>query len=88
MFLLCLNSLNNLSVCTHLGCVVPWSEVDQKFECPCHGSQYDPEGSVVRGPAPLPLELAHVNVDGKADKIMLTHWAEDDFRTGSKAWWN
>lgn len=30
-----------LSVCTHLGCVVPWDKAKNKFCCPCHGSQYD-----------------------------------------------
>eukprot|EP00549_Striatella_unipunctata_P020433 CAMPEP_0118718050 /NCGR_PEP_ID=MMETSP0800-20121206/28565_1 /TAXON_ID=210618 ORGANISM="Striatella unipunctata, Strain CCMP2910" /NCGR_SAMPLE_ID=MMETSP0800 /ASSEMBLY_ACC=CAM_ASM_000638 /LENGTH=173 /DNA_ID=CAMNT_0006624987 /DNA_START=43 /DNA_END=561 /DNA_ORIENTATION=- len=27
------------AVCTHLGCVVPWSSASNKFMCPCHGSQ-------------------------------------------------
>lgn len=74
------------AICTHLGCVVPWSAADNKFMCPCHGSQYDADGGVVRGPAPLPLALAHVNVDD--DKVMLSPWTELDFRTGEKAWWN
>ena len=26
---------------------------EKKFKCPCHGSQYNREGKVVRGPAPL-----------------------------------
>merc|ERR1719251_489772 len=51
------------AVCTPLGCVVPWSAAQQKFICPCHGSQYDATGKVVRGPAPLSLALAHVNTD-------------------------
>jgi cytochrome b6-f complex iron-sulfur subunit len=74
------------AVCTHLGCVVPWSAPNKKFMCPCHGSQYAPDGHVVRGPAPLPLALAHcdVNADGK---IVFTTWSETDFRTGSKGWW-
>merc|ERR1719189_417634 len=50
------------AVCTHLGCVVPWSAANNKFMCPCHGSQYAPDGHVVRGPAPLPLALAHCDV--------------------------
>merc|ERR1712232_734124 len=48
------------AVCTHLGCVVPWSAPNNKFMCPCHGPQYAPDGAVVRGPAPLPLALAHL----------------------------
>jgi cytochrome b6-f complex iron-sulfur subunit len=75
------------AVCTHLGCVVPWSSTSNKFMCPCHGSQYSPEGAVVRGPAPLPLALAHTTVSD-AGAITFTPWTESDFRTGEKAWWN
>ena len=76
------------AVCTHLGCVVPWSAANNKFMCPCHGSQYAPTGAVVRGPAPLPLALAHCDVDEASGKILFSPWTEVDFRTGEKAWWN
>merc|ERR1711906_60805 len=36
------------AVCTHLGCVVPWNKSANNFACPCHGSQYDKNGKVVR----------------------------------------
>lgn len=78
----------NLVVCTHLGCVVPWSAATNKFQCPCHGSQYSPEGAVVRGPAPLPLALAHCDTDEESGKIIFSPWVEEDFRTGGKGWWN
>jgi len=74
------------AVCTHLGCVVPWSAPNKKFMCPCHGSQYAPDGHVVRGPAPLPLALAHADVNAEG-KIVFTTWSETDFRTGAKGWW-
>ena len=45
------------AVCTHLGCVVPWNAAENKFICPCHGSQYNDQGRVVRGPAPLVILL-------------------------------
>jgi cytochrome b6-f complex iron-sulfur subunit len=76
------------AVCTHLGCVVPWSAANNKFMCPCHGSQYAPDGAVVRGPAPLPLALAHCDIDEASDKILFSPWTETDFRTGEKGWWN
>ncbi|GAX17242.1 cytochrome b6-f complex iron-sulfur subunit [Fistulifera solaris] len=76
------------AVCTHLGCVVPWSAANNKFMCPCHGSQYSPDGAVVRGPAPLPLALAHCDIDEASDKILFSPWTETDFRTGEKGWWN
>ena len=73
------------AVCTHLGCVVPWNSSENKFMCPCHGSQYDNTGKVVRGPAPLSLALVHATVED--DKISLTPWTETDFRTGESPWW-
>jgi len=73
------------AVCTHLGCVVPWNRAANKYMCPCHGSQYDPTGKVIRGPAPLSLALAHLEQpDGK---VVLTPWTETDFRTDTKPWW-
>ena len=39
--------------CTHLGCVVEYTQ--RGFHCPCHGSRYDREGRVLKGPAPRPL---------------------------------
>jgi cytochrome b6-f complex iron-sulfur subunit len=74
------------AVCTHLGCVVPWNKAENKFMCPCHGSQYNDQGKVVRGPAPLSLALAHIN--DNEGKISLSTWTEEDFRTGLKPWWN
>lgn len=73
------------AVCTHLGCVVPWNGSENKFMCPCHGSQYDNTGKVVRGPAPRSLALVHASVQD--DKISLTQWTETDFRTGEEPWW-
>jgi len=73
------------AVCTHLGCVVPWNRAAMKYMCPCHGSQYDFNGKVIRGPAPLSLALAHMDVvDGK---VVLSPWTETDFRTETPPWW-
>eukprot|EP00581_Thalassiosira_minuscula_P007581 CAMPEP_0183703068 /NCGR_PEP_ID=MMETSP0737-20130205/953_1 /TAXON_ID=385413 /ORGANISM="Thalassiosira miniscula, Strain CCMP1093" /LENGTH=215 /DNA_ID=CAMNT_0025929771 /DNA_START=27 /DNA_END=674 /DNA_ORIENTATION=- len=74
------------AVCTHLGCVVPWSAAQNKFMCPCHGSQYAPTGAVVRGPAPLPLALAHIETS-ESGNIVFKPWDETDFRTDGKPWW-
>jgi cytochrome b6-f complex iron-sulfur subunit len=74
------------AVCTHLGCVVPWNPSENKFMCPCHGSQYDSTGKVVRGPAPLSLALAHADVVD--DKLTFTPWKETDFRNGEAPWWS
>jgi cytochrome b6-f complex iron-sulfur subunit len=74
------------AVCTHLGCVVPWNANEDKFKCPCHGSQYDATGKVVRGPAPLSLALVHADVT-EDDKLVFSPWTETDFRTNEDPWW-
>lgn len=71
--------------CTHLGCTFPWNPTDQQFQCPCHGSLYAPDGSVVRGPAPLPLKLVRVAVIDNG--VWLFPWNETDPRTGQQPWW-
>jgi Rieske Fe-S protein len=52
------------AICTHLGCIVN-SVSGGTINCPCHGSEYsDVNGSVVRGPAPLPLAAVGIKVQG------------------------
>jgi glycine/D-amino acid oxidase-like deaminating enzyme/nitrite reductase/ring-hydroxylating ferredoxin subunit len=41
--------------CTHLGCHIHWNSLETCWDCPCHGSQFAPDGTALNGPAVAPL---------------------------------
>jgi cytochrome b6-f complex iron-sulfur subunit len=54
-------------VCTHLGCLYKWVPPNSRFECPCHGSKFELDGTYIEGPAPRSLdrfEISIVDADG------------------------
>lgn len=48
--------------CTHLGCLVAFNAAERTWECPCHGSRYGTDGTVLEGPANRPLESRDAEV--------------------------
>jgi glycine/D-amino acid oxidase-like deaminating enzyme/nitrite reductase/ring-hydroxylating ferredoxin subunit len=43
------------AACTHLGCHLHWNSFERCWDCPCHGSQFAPDGTALNGPAFAPL---------------------------------
>lgn len=53
-------------LCTHLGCLVKWNNIEKEFVCVCHGGKFDMDGKVIAGPPPKPLERLPLDIrDGK-----------------------
>ena len=59
--------------CTHLGCTPDWKSSENKFKCPCHGSGYDSEGINFEGPAPRPMDRAHIELDAEGQLVVDTN---------------
>lgn len=51
-----------IAICTHLGCTPTWFADEQRFKCPCHGSNFLLDGTNVAGPAPVPLYRAAITL--------------------------
>ena len=37
--------------CPHLGCGLIFNEIEETFDCPCHGSRFDLDGKAIEGPS-------------------------------------
>lgn len=52
-------------LCTHLGCEVTYAPAANTLDCPCHGSRFRTDGSVLRGPARRPLRTYRATLRGE-----------------------
>lgn len=57
------------AACTHLNGVVQWNAAEHTWDCPCHGSRFDPYGKVLNGPAITPLAETHTLSTVESEKL-------------------
>ncbi len=62
LFLNVLNSIFNILTpttprCPHLGCALKYNDAEQTWDCPCHGSRFSKDGTVLNSPATNDLKL-------------------------------
>ena len=57
-------------VCTHLGCLYGWQPLTKRFECPCHGSKFQLNGTYIEGPAPRSLDRFVIRVQDASGKVV------------------
>ena len=55
------------AICTHVGCIVHWNGFEKCWDCPCHGSQFLPDGTVLNGPAIRPLSKVEAPAEQKKE---------------------
>ena len=65
-------------VCPHLGCLYNWNNQETKFICPCHGSEFQPNGQYIRGPAPRNLDRFVIQLETPDGQVL----ASTDLATG------
>lgn len=70
------NAGNNIflaldSVCTHQGCTITYNLASNNFPCPCHGSVFSSNGSIVNGPATTALDSHLVTKSGNILTVTL-----------------
>lgn len=59
-----------IAICTHLGCTPLWTPAEERFKCPCHGSNFLIDGQNVAGPAPVPLFRAAIALDPAGNVVV------------------
>lgn len=65
-------------ICPHLGCHFLWDPKVERFECPCHASEYSLDGKVLYGPAPRPLDVLPHKIE---HGVLFVQW--ERFKVGT-----
>lgn len=71
-----------IAICMHLGCTPNWFASEERFKCPCHGSNFLLGGINVAGPAPVPLYRATIALD--LGRALIVDKSQQENRPGKR----
>lgn len=57
------------AICPHKGCEIGWNDEENTWDCPCHNSRFESDGSLKNGPATRGLDSVEIKTDGDNIKI-------------------
>jgi glycine/D-amino acid oxidase-like deaminating enzyme/nitrite reductase/ring-hydroxylating ferredoxin subunit len=57
------------TVCPHLGCQIEWNDGEDTWDCPCHGSRFELDGTLKHGPAKRGLDPVEISMDKDTVKL-------------------
>ncbi len=60
------------ALCTHMACILRVNRLNATLDCPCHGSTFEFDGSVINGPAVKPLARWSTEFDGRTIRVLLS----------------
>jgi cytochrome b6-f complex iron-sulfur subunit len=60
------------AICTHMACILRYNRLNATLDCPCHGSSFELDGTVINGPATRALTRWTTEFDGQAVRILLS----------------
>lgn len=53
------------ALCPHKGCELGWNDAENTWDCPCHGSRFESDGSLKQGPANRGLDVVEIKADSE-----------------------
>jgi Rieske Fe-S protein len=65
------------AICPHAGCELAWVGEDQQAECPCHGSRFAGDGTVLNPPARTNVQAYAADADPATGDILVHLFAGD-----------
>lgn len=69
------------AVCPHAGCELSWVPEDREAECPCHGSRFAADGTLLHPPAQSDVSAFPASADGNGDVVVQLFAGDGTFKS-------